>query len=177
MAIGDTTFQETEAAVESEAAESEAAVEQKAAESEPAVESKAAESEPAAVETSGTSASPEEKGSDVFEETTMISKPETAAQESASAVQDKSAALENETTVPHFAGKLTIAVLLMAFAVAAVTVISRIRRKRANERRRAAREARLRAWNESQAAEEEMRTARIEFKPDQTACGPFQDYF
>ena len=111
MAIGDTTFQETEAAVESEAAESEAAVEQKAA-------------------------------------------------ESASAVQDKSAAPENETTVPHFVGKLMIAALLMAFAVAAVTVISRIRRKRANERRRAAREARLRAWKESQAAEEEMEDSK-----------------
>ena len=124
-----------------------------------AAEPKAAESE-AAAETSGTPALPEEQSTDVPEETTMTSESETAAQESASAVQDISAATENETTVPHAVGKLTIAALIMALAAAAVTVITRIRRKRANEKRRAAREARLRAWKESQGAEEEIEDSK-----------------
>ena len=145
---------ESEEAVESETGESEAAVEPEAGESEDAVESEAVESE-AAVETSGTPALPEEQGTDVSEETTMMSPSETAAQESAPAAQDNSAATENETTAPHAVGKLAIVALFMALAAAAVTVITRIRRKRANEKRRAAREARLRAWRESQAAEEE----------------------
>ena len=161
VVIGDTALPETEAsAVEPKAAESEEAAEPKDAESEAAVESKAAESKAAAVETSGTPASSEEQGSDVSEETTMISESETAAQESASAVQDMSAATENETTASHAVGKLTIAALLMALAAAAVTVITRIRRKRANEKRRAAREARLRAWKESRAAEEEIEDSK-----------------
>ena len=138
VAIGDTALPETEAS---------------------AVEPKAAESE-AAAETSGTPALPEEQSTDVPEETTMTSESETAAQESASAVQDISAATENETTVPHAVGKLTIAALIMALAAAAVTVITRIRRKRANEKRRAAREARLRAWKESQGAEEEIEDSK-----------------
>ena len=156
VAIGDTALPETEATtVESKAAESEAAAESKAAESEVIVEPKAAESE-AAVETSGMSTPSEEQGTDVSEETSMTSKPETAAQESASAVQDKSEATENETTAPHTAGKIAIAALLMALAVAAVTAVSRIRRKRTIETRRAAREARYRAWKENQDAEEEI---------------------
>jgi len=160
VAIGDTALPETEAsAVEPEAAESEAADEAKAAESETAVEAKAAESE-AEAETSGTPAPSEEQGTDVPDETTMISEPETEAQESESAVQDKSAVTENEATAPHAVGKLTIAALIMALAVAAVTVITRIRRKRAIEKRRAAREARLRAWKESQAAEEEIEDSK-----------------
>ena len=150
---------ETEAAVESKAVESEVIVEPKAAESEAAVESKAAESE-AAVETSGMSTPSEEQGTDVSEETSMTSKPETAAQESASAVQDKSEATENETTAPHTAGKIAIAALLMALAVAAVTAVSRIRRKRTIETRRAAREARYRAWKENQDAEEEIEDSK-----------------
>ena len=149
VAIGDTALPETEAS----------AAEPKAAESEAAVEPKAAESE-AAAETSGTPALPEEQSTDVPEKTTMTSESETAAQESASAVQDISAATENETTVPHAVGKLTIAALIMALAAAAVTVITRIRRKRANEKRRAAREARLRAWKESQGAEEEIEDSK-----------------
>ncbi len=149
VAIGDTALPETEAS----------AVEPKGTESEAADEAKAAESE-AEAETSGTPAPPEEQGTDVPDETTMISEPETEAQESESAVQDKSAVTENETTAPHVVGKLTIAALIMALAVTAVTVITRIRRKRAIEKRRAAREARLRAWKESQAAEEEIEDSK-----------------
>ncbi len=149
VAIGDTALPETEAS----------AVEPKATESEAADEAKAAESE-AEAETSGTPAPPEEQGTDVPEETAMISEPETEAQESESAVQDKSAVTENEATAPHAVGKLTIAALIMALAVTAVTVITRIRRKRANEKRRAAREARLRAWKESQGAEEEIEDSK-----------------
>ncbi len=149
VAIGDTASPETEATT----------AESKAAESEAAVESKAAESE-AAVETSGMSTPSEEQGTDVSEETSMTSKPETAPQESASAVQDKSAATENETTDPHTAGKIAIAALLMALAVAAVTAVSRIRRKRTIETRRAAREARYRAWKENQDAEEEIEDSK-----------------
>ena len=160
VAIGDAALPETEAsAVESKAAESEAAVESETGESEAAVEPEAVESE-AAVETSGTPALPEEQGTDVSEETTMMSPSETAAQESAPAAQDNSAATENETTAPHAVGKLAIVALFMALAAAAVTVITRIRRKRANEKRRAAREARLRAWRESQAAEEEIEDSK-----------------
>ena len=161
VTIGDTELPEAEAADETNAAESESAAESEAAESEAAVETEAEESE-AAVETSGTPALPEEQGTDVSEETTMISESETAVQESAPAeqesvpaAQDKPAAAENETTAPHAVGTLMIAALLMALAVAAVTVITRIRRKQADEKRRAAREARLRAWKESRDAEEE----------------------
>ena len=138
VAIGDTALPETEASTERKAAETEAET----------------------VETSGTSMSAEEQGTDVPEETTMISKPETAAQESASAVQDESAATENETAAPHTVGKLVIAALLIALAVAAVTAVSRIRRRRYIEKRRAAREARLRAWKESRTAEEESKDSK-----------------
>ncbi len=161
VAIGDTAVPETEAsAAESKTAESEAVVESKAAESEAAAETKAAEYKAAAVETFGTSASPEEQGTDVSEETTVISEPETAAQESASAAQDKSVSADNETTASHAVGKFAIAALLMALAVTAVTVIARIRRKRTIEKGRAAREARYRAWKESQAAEEETKDSK-----------------
>lgn len=147
VAIGDTALAETEASPETKAS----AVEPETAESEATVETS---------ETSVTTVSAEEQGTDVSEETSIISKPETAAQESESAVQDKSPATENETTVPHAARKLTIAALLVALAVAAVIAIARIRRRRTIEKGRAAREARLRAWKERQAAEEEIEDSK-----------------